>query len=140
MAKTTLECAERNGMLSSEQCRSRKYIRVISQVCNKRLLYYLNHMQRRSIVLCSNDAKSCYDKMVHSIASLAVQRVGMPRAHVVSMFRTTQGKKCCMRTAFGDSSITINGRDFGKPHQGTLRINGSSPVTWVLSNASMVGA
>ena len=41
-------------------------------------LYDLVHMQRRPIILCSNDAKSCYDRIIHSIASLAMQRLGLP--------------------------------------------------------------
>ena len=72
MAKKTLECAERNGILPPQQYGSRKVLRAISQACNKRLLYYLNHVQRRLMLLCSNDAKSCYDRISHSIASLAL--------------------------------------------------------------------
>ena len=34
--------------------------------------------------------------------------------------------------------ITINGRYYDKPYQGTLQENGSGPITWVLTNAPMV--
>ena len=138
MAKTTLECAERNRILQPEQHGSRKGLRAILQACNKRLLYNMNHIKRRPMLLCSNVAKSCQDRIVHSIASLALQRAGIPRAPVVSMLQTMQGTEHCIRTVFGDSSITINGRDSDKPYQGMLQGNGSDPVTWALINAPMV--
>ena len=78
----------------------------------------MNHMQRKPMVLCRNDAKSCYDRIVHYIASLALQRSDMPRVPIVSMFQTIQGEEHHMITSFGDSSITINRRDFDKPYQG----------------------
>ena len=55
-----------------------KGMQAILQAVNKRLLYDLSHMQRRPMILCSNDAKSCYDRIVHSIAILAMRRMGMP--------------------------------------------------------------
>ena len=100
MAKKTLECAERNGVIPPEKCGSRKGLGAISQECNKRLLYDLNHMQQRPIILCSNNAKSYYDRIFHSIASLALQRSGIPSAPIVRMLRTIQGVDHCIRTAF----------------------------------------
>ena len=88
--------------------------------------------------VCSNDDKSCYDRIVHSIESLDLPRAGMPRSHVVSMFQTIQGEENYIRTAFDDSSVTINGRDYENSYQGILQGNGSGPVTWVLTNAPMV--
>jgi hypothetical protein len=38
--------------------------------------------------LCANDAKSCYDRIVHDITILAIRRLGMPAAPVTSMFKT----------------------------------------------------
>ena len=90
------------------------------------------------MLICSNDAKSFYDITVHSIESLALQRAGIPKDHIVSMLQTIQGSEQHIRTAFGDSSITINGRDYDKPYQGIFQGNGSCPVTWVLTNDPMV--
>ena len=88
MAKTTLECADRNGILPPEQYGGRKDLREIPQACNKRFLYCMNHMQGKSMLLCINDTKSCYDRIVYSVASLDLQRAGMSRAPIVSMFQT----------------------------------------------------
>ena len=90
------------------------------------------------MITCSNHAKSCYDRIAHSIASLALQIAGMPRAPIFSMLQNIQGEENYIRTAFGDSSITINGRYYDNPYQGMLQGNGSGPVTWVLNNAPMV--
>ena len=47
--------------------------------------------------------KSCYDRIVHAFASLAMRRAGAAESATVSMFETLQKLKHKVRTAFGDS-------------------------------------
>ena len=54
--------AERNGFLAPEQYGGRKGKRSIDHVLNKRLTYDLIRLSRRPAAVCSNDAKSCYDR------------------------------------------------------------------------------
>ena len=120
MARDLLECAETNNLIPAEQYGSRKNYRAIDQVYNKRLLCDLNHLQRRLMILYSNDAKLCYDRIVHSIASIVMQRIGMPKLPVIAMFRMIQQAEYFILTIFGDSTLSINGRNLSKPYQGIL--------------------
>ena len=54
------------------------------------------------------------------------------------MFRTTQQAEHFIRTTFGDSTLSINGRNLIKPYQGILQGNGAGPVTWMVVNAPMI--
>ena len=84
------------------------------------------------MILCSNDAKSCYDRIIHSIASIAMQRLGLPPEPITCMLLTIQEMEDIIRTGFGDSDLTLSGADEKEiPFQGILQGNGSGPVLWL---------
>ena len=64
------QCAERGGNTPKEKYGRRKEKESIMNAVNKRLLYNVIHLQRQYDILCSNDAKSCYDCIVHPVASM----------------------------------------------------------------------
>ena len=72
IARDVLRYADDNELLPKEQYGSRKGYRASYQAVNKRLLYDLVYLMRRLIVLYRNDTKSCYDRIVHSIASMSL--------------------------------------------------------------------
>ena len=78
VGRDIMNTAKRNKLLSREQYVSRKNKRAIDQTIHKQLIYDIINLQRRSSLLFSIDAKSCYDRIVHYIASLALQRLGIP--------------------------------------------------------------
>jgi hypothetical protein len=57
---------------------------------NRIEVWDLLRQSRHPAARCSNDAKLSYDRIVHSIASLCMQRNGVPEAPVVCMFTTLQ--------------------------------------------------
>jgi hypothetical protein len=65
--------AEFFGQLASEQFGSGSGHRAIEQAWNKRLSFDLVRQKRRTSALCSNDMKSWYDRVVHSVASIEMQ-------------------------------------------------------------------
>jgi hypothetical protein len=65
--------AEKYGTLAREQYGSRKHHRSIIAALNKRLTMDMLRLRRLAGAICSNDAKSCYDRIVHSIDSLAMR-------------------------------------------------------------------
>ena len=107
MARSTMKCAEENKLLPAEQYSSRKLHCIASQAINKRLVYDISHLQKRNIALCSNDAKAYYNRIVHSIVSLAMQQLGMPAEPIISMLRTIQQIDHLIRTAYGDSESKL---------------------------------
>jgi len=85
-------------------------------------------------MICSMDAKSCYNRIVHSITSLALQRMGMPLPPIQCMFGTIQNMTHYIRTAYGDSEILIDRSNEESTFQGVLQGNGAGPSTWVCTN------
>ena len=86
---------------------------------NKRLVYDLAHLQWRPIVLCSNDAKLCYDHII-SIASLAMQCLGMLSESIISMFKTIQSIDYLIRIAHGDLKSKLRSSNETTPNQDIL--------------------
>ncbi len=61
--------AEQLQVVAKERYGSRKNKAAIEQCLNKRLTFDLTRQLKRPLAMCSNDAKSCYDRIVHSAAS-----------------------------------------------------------------------
>lgn len=118
--------------IAGEQYGSRKQHSSINQCLNKRLTFDLLRQRRQAGALCSNDAKSCYDRITHSIASLALQRVGVPTPPLICMFTTIQMMEHRIRTVFGDSEIGFSGKLWAVPIQGVGQGNGAGPQIWAL--------
>jgi hypothetical protein len=70
--------AEKAQTLAPEQYGSRKNLSAIDHCLNKQLTLDLARLKKIPIAICANDAKSCYDRIVHSVASLCMQRQGVP--------------------------------------------------------------
>ena len=66
----------------------------------KQLLYDVIHLQRKPDILCSNDAKSCYNRILHSVASMYIQRLGMPVQPTQFMLGMLQDLENHTRTAY----------------------------------------
>jgi hypothetical protein len=135
LGRMTLAHAELTGSLAKEQYGSRKGRKAIDQAIHKRLTYDILRQFRAPGALCSNDAKSCYDRIVHSVAMLAYQRLGIPSPPVQCMLHTIQNMKHHIRTTFGDSTFTMSNDGSLVPYQGALQGNGASPATWVVISA-----
>jgi hypothetical protein len=123
--------AESANAVAIEQYGSRKHMSVTDQSLNKALTFDLWRQLRQRGALCSNDAKACYDRIVHNCASLCLQRIGTREQPIVSMFETLQKLEHHVRTVFGESKICYVQR--GKvPIQGVGQGNGAGPQIWAL--------
>ena len=78
LGRMTLNHAEKHNLLPKEQYGSRKGKKSIDHVIHKRLTYDILQQTRRPSLLCSNDAKLCFDRVVHLIAMLAYKQLGIP--------------------------------------------------------------
>ena len=95
-------------------------------------MYDIIRQKKHPGAWCSNDAKSCYDRIVHSVASLAMQRVGAPVEPIICMFTTIQNLQHWIRTVYGDSEINFSGALYAVPFQGIGQGNGASPQIWAV--------
>lgn len=89
------------------------------------------------MILVSNDAKSCYDCIVHSIASIAMQRMGLPIQPIRCMLVTIQNMKHYVRTAFGESNSSMTNEN-DLPFQGILQGNGCGPTLWLAVSSPLM--
>jgi hypothetical protein len=64
--------AKTNDQLAEEQYGSRKQKTAILHALSKQLSYDILQQTKSAGAVCSNDAKSCYDCILHSAASLCL--------------------------------------------------------------------
>ena len=98
----------------------------------KRLAFDYFRFKKKGFALCACDLKSCYDRVVHAAASLAMQRIGVPIERIQCMFGTIQKLIHTIRTAFGLSKKSYGGysKKYRKPPQGLGQGNGAGPSIW----------
>ena len=135
IGRVMMEMAERNDGLSKEQYGSRKDHSAGIQALNHCLAFDLLRLERRNGVDTAVDLRSCYDLIVHSAASLSMQRQGVPAPAVVCMFTTLQNMVHTVRTAFGESTQTFGGELWAiptTPPQGVGQGNGAGPAIWAV--------
>ena len=67
-----MRAAERNGTLTREQYSSCINHTSIEQGLNKKLTLDILQQKKKPGALLSNDAKACYNQIIHSIASITL--------------------------------------------------------------------
>ena len=103
----------------------------VDQCISRRIVFDLSRFQKSSLVVCSTDLLSCYDRIVHSAASLAMQRFGITKEAMSSMFSTIQGCLHKVRTGLGTSEKAYGGLIPGEdPLMGVGQGNGAGPAIW----------
>ena len=137
LGKDLLSHAEKLGNLAREQYGSRKNHQACTAATNKVLTMDLLRLRRQAGALCSNDAKSCYDRIVHSVAALSMLRQGAPKGAVNSLLLTLQRAKHKIRTGFG-----VSAKHYGSlrwpPLQGLGQGNGVAPTGWAVISTVLI--
>ena len=83
-----------------------------------------------------NDAKSCYDRVVHSAAILTMRSFGVPAPAARVMMATLQQAKHYIKTGFERSGATYGNEQ--TPIQGTGQGNGAAPALWALISTKII--
>ncbi len=130
--------AEAHQGMAKEQGGSRKNHRAVEIGLNKCLTMDQLRQLKWPGILCSNDMKSCYDRIVHAVASLCLQRQGISESEVVCMFSTLQNLEHTIRTAYGDSEETYGGDLWVIPMQGVYQGNGAGPLIWAVVSSPLL--
>eukprot|EP00536_Pseudo-nitzschia_multiseries_P005692 jgi/Psemu1/303536/fgenesh1_kg.110_\ len=116
IGKRILAHAEQANAVAVDQHGSRKHHKAINTCLNKKLICDVLRQKRRSGAVAMNDAKGCYDRISHPIASLTLQSFGIP-AHVCKVLLSTlQCATHHIKTSFGrsgpvygDASVPLSG-------------------------------
>ena len=109
IGKTMMKYAEEHDLISTVQYGGRKRRAANGHALNKRLFFDKLRQTRKKGAVCSCDLKSCYDRIVHAFAALAMRRAGVAETATVSMFQTIQNLVHKVRTAFGDCDESFGG-------------------------------
>jgi hypothetical protein len=105
---------------------------------NKALTFDVLRQLRRSGAVCSNDAKSCYDLIGHTPASISMQRVGVLKNVVKCLFTTLQDAVHRVRTGYGDYTQTYGGEVWLAPIHGIGQGNGAGPAIWAVVSSPLL--
>jgi hypothetical protein len=78
--------------------------------------------------MCSNDAKSCYDRIMHSISSILMQQQNVPASACVCAFTTLQNMYHTVRTIYGYSKSGYGGTLWAVTYSGVEQGNSAGPA------------
>lgn len=128
--------AEKHKVLAAEQYGSRKEHSAHDQALNKRLLYDITRQLKKPMILIANDAKSCYDRILHIMVMLCARRLGLDLEPILSMINTIQLMAHQIHTAYG-ASLGYGPDDWEQPFQGILQGNQFGPPSWAIISSPM---
>jgi len=138
VGREMMKVAESTKSLAPEQYGSRKQHKAIDLAVNKALTFDILRQLKRAGAICSNDAKSCYDLIGHTQASLSMQRVGTPKTFINCLFFTLQDAVYKVHTGFGDSKAHYGGSVWLVPIHGIGQGNGAGSAIWALVSTPLL--
>lgn len=131
MGKAMMQLAEKYKLIPEEQYGGRQEKSAVHQVMNLRLLSDYQRARHAPYAVCANDAKSCFDRMVHSVATLCMRRLGLNHVPIHSMMTTIQNMYHHVKTAFGISEDRVGSPEWELPIAGCGQGNGCGPHQWL---------
>ena len=78
----------------------------------------LSRQRRQDLVMNSENAHTCYDRMQHTATSLSIQGQGVPQPQAGLLLETLQLLRFFLRTGHGDSRESYGGSSQPTPFQG----------------------
>jgi hypothetical protein len=136
--KSVMNHMQKHSLVAKEQY-SAPGKKCIDHVLNRRLLFDVTRYSKQCLGLNGCDLASCYDRVTHTPAMLALASYGIPLEPMYSMFDTIQHCNFYIRTAFGDSVRSFGGHDptFLALPMGLGQGNGSGPTVWSVVSSKM---
>jgi len=132
IGKEMMYQSEENDLVAGEQYGSRHRKSTITQSLNRRLAFDLIRQFKRAAIVCSNNAKSCYNQIVHCLAINSMYRCGAPKPALVCMFTTLQNLQYHIRTLSDNSTIWARTEIWVVPVAGIGQGNGAGPQIWAV--------
>jgi len=124
--------AEENGLVVGEQYGSRHGKSVITQSLNKHLAFDLIWQLKWAAKVCSNNAKSCYNRIEHCIAAQSMYRCSVPKPALVCMFTTLQNLQHHVWMLYRDSTLWAGTEIWVVPVAGIGQGNGAGLQKWAV--------
>ena len=140
LGKRAMAYSEKYQALAPEQYGSRKKLSATQASVKNRLMHDLMRQTRHGSIICSNNAKSCYNRILHSVLSLSLQRLGVPQPSIQSMLTTIQKMKHQIRTAYGTSRSSYGSQSGLPPLQGVIQGHDTAPTGWSITSTPIINA
>ena len=137
LGREAMRWAEKKDMLAPEQYGSRKKLSAEKHALNKRLVLDAMRITKTPGVICANDAKACYDRILHFAAYIALRRIGMKKEAVISMLEPIRRLEHTIRTAYGDSETSYGGEEWESDPSGICQGNGAGPAIWAIVSSPL---
>ena len=138
MSRRVAAAGEQDGTLAEEQYGSRQRHSAPDVSLNNRLTDDIMRQTRTGGVIISNDAKSCYDRIVHAVLSLCLQRMGVAREPIKSLIETMQHLTHHVKTAYGVSAESYKADQGPTQMQGILQGNAMGPMGWAAVSTPII--
>jgi hypothetical protein len=132
IGREMMKLGEKTKTIAPEQYGSHNGHHAIDLAVNMVLTNDILCQLKRTGAACCNDAKSCYDLIGHTQASIYMQRLGVPKHAISCLFGTLQSATHQVRTAYGDSDFTYGGNTNETPMHGVGQGNGAGPAIWAV--------
>ena len=123
--------AHQKGSLNKAQSGSRPARTCIEVVTSKDMKYLNSALTRSPMATMDNDAKSCYDRVIASLALLISHHYGVPESICKTVGDTLQRMKFRIRTAMGISEDFYSHTEH-TPIHGVGQGGTASPAFWLL--------
>jgi hypothetical protein len=136
VSKDMVQQAKSFKWVPNEAYGSSKNHRSVECALNEVLSMDILQQHCRPAALCSNDEKSCYDRILHAIASIAMHRLGVAPEVCHMLFGTLQDIQHYIRTSYGDSASSYGTIQI--PLQGVLQGNGAGPAIWLVISIPII--
>ena len=111
---------------------------------NRRLVSDYQKYLLQTLSLACSDLKFYYDRFVHSSASLALKRIGIPFPSIISMLDKIQRMSNMSRMAYWGSNLTYGGDTIPDKFRHFMmrlcQVNGCSPQIWSIISSIILSA
>lgn len=134
--KRMLRASEARGTINAGQYGGRAGLEAQSLVFLEEIKTEICTMSRKSLVNFDNDAASCYDRIIPSLASLIGRKKGIHRNVVLVHATTLQEAKYKLKTAMGVSEEFYQNCS-SYPIYGTGQGSTNSPVIWIIISSTL---
>jgi hypothetical protein len=131
-----LHSADNAGLINDGQFGGRPGCEAQSLTLLEELKNDLSYMTRRTLFNFDNDASSCYDRIIVSLASLINRKYGIHRRVVLVHATTLENARYRLRTAIGVSETEYS-HHIQFPIHGSGQGSGNSPFIWLFISATL---
>ena len=127
----------REPYLAAEQCGGRRNHKAVELILNTQMMDNILIIKRKPGIICSNDAKLCFNHIIHSIFAICLRRLGVHENPIKSTIETLQNLEHHVRTAFGDSKGFYKG-SVDNPLQGIVQGYGTTSMGWISISSPLI--